>query len=168
MNRDLGHFWDFWANKKLSQKNLLGMVRWVRRHCPPDTGFEIQTLVVWGRARHFSVKEASRNTEFYVWMGGKHFFQTAETGKRTPAWSVKGRGANHHPRAPTHHNKVGLHSQTCQISSATDRRRSWRCDGFILEAMTGSWANMASSRCAFSPKEWPRWEKRAVFSYQLR
>ena len=28
------------------------------------------------------------------------FFQTAETGNRTPNSSVKGSGANHHPRAP--------------------------------------------------------------------
>ena len=36
---------------KLGQENLLKMVRWVRWHCPPATGFEIQTLEVWGRAR---------------------------------------------------------------------------------------------------------------------
>ena len=35
-------------------------------------------------------------------MGKKHFcfFQTAETGNRTPNSGVKGRGANHYPRAP--------------------------------------------------------------------
>ena len=46
--------------------------------------------------------EAPHNTEFYEWMGKKHFclFQTVETGKRTPNSSVKGRGANHCPRAP--------------------------------------------------------------------
>ena len=44
----------------------------------------------------------SHNTEFYTWMGEKHFcfFQTAETGNRTPNSSVKGSGANHYPRAP--------------------------------------------------------------------
>ena len=40
---------------KLGQENLLRMVRWVRWHCPPDTGFEIQTLKVWGGARYLSV-----------------------------------------------------------------------------------------------------------------
>ena len=30
------------------------------------------------------------------------FFQTAETGNRTPNSGVKGSGANHHPRAPAH------------------------------------------------------------------
>ena len=29
----------------------------IRWHCPPDTGFEIQTLEVWGRARYLSVTE---------------------------------------------------------------------------------------------------------------
>ena len=30
---------------------VLKMVSWMRWHCPADTGFEIRTLVVWGRAR---------------------------------------------------------------------------------------------------------------------
>ena len=36
--------------------------------------------------------------------GRKHlcFFQTAETGNRTPNSGVKGSGANHYPRAPAH------------------------------------------------------------------
>ena len=46
--------------------------------------------------------EAPHNTEFYTWMGKKHFcfFQTAETGNQTPSSSVKSSGANHYPRAP--------------------------------------------------------------------
>ena len=37
-------------------------------------------------------------------MGKRHFcfFQTAETGNRTPNSGVKGSGANHYPRAPAH------------------------------------------------------------------
>ena len=82
---------------KLNQENLLRMVRWVRWHCPPDTGFEIQTLEVSGRAHYLSVTETHHNNEFYEWMGKKHFcfFQTTETGKRIPNSSVKGIGANH-------------------------------------------------------------------------
>ena len=78
------------------------MVRWLRWHCPPDTGFEIRALAVWGRARYLSVTEAPHNTNFHTWMGKKHFcfFQTAETGNRTPDSGVKGSGANHYPRAP--------------------------------------------------------------------
>ena len=81
------------------KENLLRMVRWVGWHCPPDTEFEIQTLEVWGRARYLSVTEALHNTEFYAWMGKKHFcfLLTAETGKQTPNSSVKGSGANHYP-----------------------------------------------------------------------
>ena len=37
------------------------MVRWLRCHCPPDTGFEIRALAVWGRARYLSVTEAPHN-----------------------------------------------------------------------------------------------------------
>ena len=78
------------------------MVRWLRWHCPPDTGFEIRVLAVWGRARYLSVTEAPHNTNFHTWMGKNHFcfFQTAETGNRTPNSGVKGSGANHYPRAP--------------------------------------------------------------------
>ena len=67
-----------------------------------DTGFEIRALAVWGRARYLSVTEAPHNTNFHTWMGKKHFFffQTAETGNRTPDSGVKGSGANHYPRAP--------------------------------------------------------------------
>ena len=67
-----------------------------------DTGFEIRALAVWGRARYLSVMEAPHNTDFHPWMGKKHFcfFQTAETGNRTPNSGVKGSGANHYPRAP--------------------------------------------------------------------
>ena len=78
------------------------MVRWLRWHCPPDTGFEIRALAVWGRVRYLSVTEAPHNTNFHTWMGKKQFcfFQTAETGNRTPDSGVKGSGANHYPRAP--------------------------------------------------------------------
>ena len=78
------------------------MVRWLRWHCPPDTGFAIRALAVWGRARYLSVTEAPHNTDFHTWMGKKHFcfFQTAETGSRTSNSDVKGSGANHYPRAP--------------------------------------------------------------------
>ena len=78
------------------------MVRWLRWHCPPDTGFEIRALAVWGRARYLSVTEAPHNTNFHTLMGKKHFcfFQTAETRNRTPNSGVKGSGANHYPRAP--------------------------------------------------------------------
>ena len=80
------------------------MVRWLRWHCPPDTWFEIRALAVWGRARYLSVTEAPHNTNFHTWMGKKQFcfFQTAETGNRTPDSGVKGSGANHYPRAPAH------------------------------------------------------------------
>ena len=78
------------------------MVRWLRWHCPPDTGFEIRALAVWGRARYLSVTEAPHNTNFHTRMAKKQFcfFQTAETGNRTPHSGVKGSGANHYPSAP--------------------------------------------------------------------
>ena len=88
-------------------------MRWLRWHCPPDTGFEIRSLAVWGRARYLSVTEAPHNTDFHTWMGKKHFcfFETAETGNRTPNSGVKGSGANHYPRAPALHIKYSSPSR---------------------------------------------------------
>ena len=82
-NSQLG---DINIQARLGQENLLKMVRWVKWHCPPDTGFVIRTPDVRGRARYLSLMQASHNTEFYEWMEKKHFslFQTAETEKRAP------------------------------------------------------------------------------------
>ena len=60
MNRGLGHLCTH-IYTELSQDNLLRMVGWIRWDCPPDTGFEIQAPVVWGRARYLSVTEAPHN-----------------------------------------------------------------------------------------------------------
>ena len=68
------------------------MVRWLRWHCPPDTGFEIRALAVWGRARYLSVTEAPHNTNFHTWMGKKQFrfFKPPRPGTepRTLAWKA--------------------------------------------------------------------------------
>ena len=68
------------------------MVRWLRWHCPPDTGFEIRALAVWGRARYLSVMEAPHNTNFHTWMGKKQFvsFKPPRPGTepRTLAWKA--------------------------------------------------------------------------------
>ena len=71
----------------------------------------IRALAVWGRARYLLVAEAPHNTDFHTWMGKKHFcfFQTAETGNRTPNSGVKGSGANHYPRAPVTQSMWWLH-----------------------------------------------------------
>ena len=62
----------------------------MRWHCPPDTGFEILALAVWGRAGYFSATWAPHNTEFHTWIGKKHFCfcQTVKTGNRTLAWKA--------------------------------------------------------------------------------
>ena len=110
------------------------MVRWLRWHCPPDTGFEIRALAVWGRARYLSVTEAPHNTNFHTWMGKKQFcfFQTAETGNRTPDSGVKGSGANHYPRAPAHR---------CKGETGTSQHKSphlARAFSRGLDAVTGT------------------------------
>ena len=68
------------------------MVRWLRWHCPPDTGSEIRALAVWGRARYLSVTEAPHNTRFHTWMGKKQYvsFKPPRPGTepRTLAWKA--------------------------------------------------------------------------------
>ena len=83
-------------------------------------------MEVWGRERYLSVTTAHHNTEFYEWMGKKHFcsFQTAETGKRTPNFTMKGSGANHYPRAPAQY----LH---WQIFLEGVIRWSRKCEGEV-------------------------------------
>ena len=63
--------WNYWGLRpplctckiNWGQENLLRIVRLMRLHFPPDTGFEIQALAVWGRARYLSVTEAPHNTD---------------------------------------------------------------------------------------------------------
>ena len=59
-------------------------------------------------------------------MGKKHFcfFQTAETGNRTPDSGVKGSGANHYPRAPAQVSIVGSLRDREVACSASDRQGS--------------------------------------------
>ena len=47
----------------LGQESMVRCMRW---HCPPDTGFEIRTLAVWGEARYFSVTEAPHNIGLHI------------------------------------------------------------------------------------------------------
>ena len=131
------------------------MVRWLRWHCPPDTGFEIRALAVWGRARYLSVTEAPHNTDFHTWMGKKHFcfFQTAETGNRTSNSGVKCSGANHYPRAPTH-----------LIIMLSQQRRRWaNIKAALGQGITLRITTVSYSRRAGALVQWlklPAWKVR--------
>ena len=50
------------------------MVRWLRLHCPLDTGFEIRALAVWNQTRYIPVTKAPHNTDFHTWMHGEKTF----------------------------------------------------------------------------------------------
>ena len=54
-------------------------------------------------------------------MGKKQFcfFQTAETGNRTPDSGVKGSGANHYPRAPARKNQEILYNYKATLNVGT-------------------------------------------------
>ena len=86
------------------------LVRWLRWHCPQDTGFKIRALAVWGRARYLSVTEAPHKTDFHTWMGKKHFLflsnrRDREPEPRTLAWRAAvlttTPGPPDHPHAKT-------------------------------------------------------------------
>ena len=132
-------------------------------HCPPDTGFEIRALAVWGRARYLSVTEAPHNTDFHKWMGKKHFcfFQTAETGNRTPNSSVKGSGANHYPMAPAPcvDNRDKLYkykilTKTRPFQKSNQRPR-WKWHGYCVDTIIlGNHGNCGTMLCR-SLRRWP-------------
>ena len=82
---------------------------WMRWHCPPDTGFEIRVMVVWGRARYLSVTEAPHNTE-YLRVSGKETFCFFET------WMTEW-GSN--PRSPTFLAEAAL---TTDVVSTSQQR----------------------------------------------
>ena len=150
------------------------MVRWLRWHCPPDTGFEIRALAVWGRARYLSVTEAPHNTNFHTWMGKKQFcfFQTAETGNRTPDSGVKGSGANHYPRAPA--------LETYKEHKIWHDSRSTLCSCFHYEEYfdnsiyyswfplnTNRWQNFFLIRCVLQDVRLIHWTS-ALFSHHTQ
>ena len=59
---------------KTCQENHLRMVRWIRWHCPPDTGFEIRAPVVWDRARYLSVTGGSQQYLTFMRELGRNIF----------------------------------------------------------------------------------------------
>ena len=78
------------------------MVRWLRWHCPPDQDSKFEP---WrSEAEHATSRSRRFPTILTFTRGwGRNmfgFFQTAETGNRTPNAGVKGSDVNHHPRAP--------------------------------------------------------------------
>ena len=56
----------------------------MRWHYPPDTGFEIRALAVWGRARYLSVTEAPHNTDFLHVDGEETFLFLSNRRDREP------------------------------------------------------------------------------------
>ena len=59
---------------KLGHGNLPRMIRRMRGHCPPDTGFKVPALVVLGRGRWSLGLPTILN--LYEWAEKKHFFET--------------------------------------------------------------------------------------------
>ena len=59
------------------------MVRWVRCHCPPDTGFEMHSLDVWGRAPYWVIGVDGEETFLF-------FFKPPRPGNepRTLTWKA--------------------------------------------------------------------------------
>ena len=95
----------------------------MRWHCPPDTGFEIRALAIWGRVRYLS--EAPYNIES-LWVSGeeKHcLFKTSRPERGSNPWSATfpAGSFNHCTRAPA------LMPETLKNVGLTlcQRRRRW-------------------------------------------
>ena len=56
----------------IGQENHLRIVRWMRSHCPPDTGLKIWALTIWVRTRHLSVTKLPTILNLFEWAGKKH------------------------------------------------------------------------------------------------
>ena len=83
------------------QENLLRMVRWMRWHRPPDTGFEIRALAVWGRDATSRARRLPTIFYFYEW-AGSCFFETwrPEWGSNPRSPTFQARSFNHCTRTP--------------------------------------------------------------------
>ena len=122
------------------------MVRWLRWHCPPDTGFEIRALAVWGRARYLSVTEAPHNTNFHTWMGKKHFIVSFKpprpgTEPRTLAWKAAVLTTTLGPPPACYCTTSMLEKQSIQLYPETmttimEQQERYRADG-TWERSTG-------------------------------
>ena len=88
-----------------------------------------------------------------LWVDGKKhfcFFQTAQTGERTPSSSVKGSGANHYPRAPAQNLVAQVYCRShivgfTLMSRLILNRLSWNFTSTIFEwgrlsSPTGHWS----------------------------
>ena len=122
------------------------MVRWVRWHCHPDTGCEIQTLEILARKRYLSVTEAPHSTEFYECMWKKHFcfFQTTDPGKRTRTLAWKADVLTTTPGPPP-----GMWNIYHLKASTTQ----WPSVGLMLGQRRRRWANIKPTlgqQCVFA------------------
>ena len=140
------------------------MVRWMRWHCPPDTGFEIWALAVRGRAR-------SRRLPTIHVDGEEIFLFLSNRRDREPNPElVKGSGANHYPRAPAH---IGIGSyRTLAVvelqSTAVMSYVTWSCEKrqtlFLFRAIWEDTAHIQWIRCSPKGSHLIHWTS-AVFSH---
>ena len=82
------------------------MVWWIRRHCPPDTGFEIPAQAVWGRARYLSVTGAPHNSAS-LRVSGEETFCFFEISR--PEWGSNLRSSTFEWRYSSDHYDVKLY-----------------------------------------------------------
>ena len=140
MNGVLGHIWD-----KLGQENTPRMVKWMRWHCPPNIGFEIRALTVWGRARHLSITETPHNIESLRVRGGggrkNSLFETWRPEWGSNRWSptFQTGSFNHCTRAPAQLYVGSAWSSTMWSPP--------RCQYVIAEPLGDIKGNTLATRC---------------------
>ena len=151
------------------------MVRWLRWHCPPDTGFEIRALAVWGRTRYLCVTEATHNTRRW----GRNIFVSFKpprpgTEPRTLAWKAAVLTTTLGPPPSLiisktyerddvrEHDRQRDHFQNCSIFVARRVRRRAGCHAshvalhVVIGRRVGVWTNTRFScvLCFINEMKW--------------
>ena len=81
-------------------------------------------------------------------MGKKQFcfFQTAETGNRTPDSGVKGSGANHYPRAPAPN--INKHTYKSKVYAILKMSHMMNRGGFTFTLIPGLYRELVALGCS--------------------
>ena len=121
---------------RLDHDNFLRMMRW---HCPPDTGFEIRVLAVWGRPRYLSITEAPLNIE----VNGDETFRFFETwrlewGPNSRSPTFQAGSCNRRTRAPALSIMLGSPSKLETLTQCSSKV------GSLSKTLVRHWSNIGS------------------------
>ena len=142
------------------------MVRWLRWHCPPDTGFEIRPLAVWGRAPTSRSRRLPTILTFTRGWGRNMFvsFKPPRPGteRRTLAWKAAVLATTLWPLLLSYCHcysdkkqagwsrkyvttKVTPRTQSVSVCSPPEDTRRWTNAGLMLVHRLRRWTNIKTA-----------------------